>query len=247
MKHLAIFERGFTTVLCVAGILSMSALSGATPPSENPKSDSGTPIPITGTTDVKPVQIEKIAVFPWTFQWGTKTSHETAQNFLHKLLNKMGIEEIPEARVTAAWLQVNNNEEYEPKFDFMPTPASMLRVGMALGADWVMVPMASWHSRSIWVGLGPKTKSTCTVSFRVIDVKNRTVALDVHDLSMDDTAKEDVLKALGTFFISSLFTVVSGGPKTPHEQRAVELAIAKALEPWIVQHRQIEKIDPNAK
>jgi hypothetical protein len=245
MKRFQVFKR-LRTAIGVTSFLFIAAVSLANPPSENPTTAPGTPIPITGDTDVKPVQVEKIAVLPWTFQWGTKTSHETAQNFLHKLLDKMGIEEIPEARVTAAWLQVNA-EEYDPKFDFMPSPASMLRVGMALGADWVMVPMASWHSRSIWVGLGPKTKSTCTVSFRIVDVKNRVVALDVHDLAMDDTAKEDLLKALGTLFISSLFTVVSGGPKTPHEQRAVELAIAKALEPWIVQHRQIEKIDPNAK
>ncbi|HLI49204.1 MAG TPA: hypothetical protein VKV18_11015 [Chthonomonas sp.] len=182
MKRFQVFKK-VRAAIGATGFLFIAAVSLANPPAENPTTTTGTPIPITATPDVKSVQVEKIAVLPWTFQWGTKTSRETAQSFLHKLLNKMGIEEISEARTTAAWLQANS-EEYDPKFDFMPSPASMLRVGMALGADWVMAPMASWHSRSIWVGLGPKTKSTCTVSFRIVDVKNRVVALDVHDLAM---------------------------------------------------------------
>jgi hypothetical protein len=69
----------------------------------------------------------------------------------------------------------------------------------------------------------------------------------VAELKMDSTAKEDTLKALGTVFISGLFTMVSGGPKTPHEQRAASLGIAKALEPWLAQHLKAIKIDPNKK
>lgn len=210
------------------------------------------PIPITGAEQQTPIQTETIAVLPWAFQYGTKTSRETAENFLDKLLVKMGIDKVPEARVRVVWVQCNSGDEggitdYTPKVGEMPTPAQMLRVGLALHTDWVMAESAAWHSRSIWVGLGPKTKSTCTVCFRIVDVKNRVVALDENNLAVDDTAKEDVLKALGTLFISDLFTVVSGGPKTPHEQRAVELAIAKALQPWIEQHLQHIKIDQNAK
>jgi hypothetical protein len=60
---------------------------------------------------------------------------------------------------------------------------------------------------------------------------------------MDSTAKEDSLKAVGTILLTPLFTVVSGGPKTPHEQRAVQLAIAKAIQPWLAQHPQTRKIE----
>jgi hypothetical protein len=127
------------------------------------------------------------------------------------------------------------------------TFAQMLRVGQKLDVDWVMSGSVSWHSRSIWVGLGPKTKSTCTIRVRVVDVKRQEVALDVKDLKMDSTAKEDTLKALGTVFVSGLFTFVSGGPKTPHEQRAVQLGITKALEPWLAQHLKVQKIDLKGK
>ncbi|HXG23711.1 MAG TPA: hypothetical protein VNJ09_04080, partial [Chthonomonadales bacterium] len=57
-------------------------------------------------------------------------------------------------------------------------------------------------------------------------------------VKMDSTAKEDTLKAAGTILLTPLFTVVSGGPKTPHEQRAVQLAIAKAMQPWLATRTQ---------
>jgi hypothetical protein len=33
--------------------------------------------------------------------------------------------------------------------------------------------------------------------------------------------------------LTPLVTVVSGGPKTPHEQRAVQIAVAKAFRDWV--------------
>ena len=37
--------------------------------------------------------------------------------------------------------------------------------------------------------------------------------------------------ALG--LLTPLASIVSGGPKTPHEQRAVQIAVAKALRDWV--------------
>ncbi|MGC8668834.1 MAG: hypothetical protein ACP5VE_12045 [Chthonomonadales bacterium] len=55
----------------------------------------------------------------------------------------------------------------------------------------------------------------------------------------------------GTVLLTPLFTVVSGGPKTPHEQRAVQLAIAKAIQPWLAARRpknlKIEESDKPAR
>src|SRR5205823_6457464 len=104
-----------------------------------------------------------------------------------------------------------------------------------------------WHTKSVWIGLGPKTKSDCTVDVLIVDVRSEEVALDAKQVKMDSTAKEDTLKALGSVFVSGLFTVVSGGPKTPHEQRAVQLATAKAMEPWLIQHLKPAKIDLKGK
>jgi hypothetical protein len=126
----------------------------------------------------------------------------------------------------------------------LPSPVQLLALGKKWNVRWVIAPRAKWHTRSIWIGFGPKTKSDCTVDILVVDVKNEEVALDARQVRMDSTAKEDPLKVMGTLFVSSLFTVVSGGPKTPHEQRAVQLATAKALQPWLTTHLQKQKLVP---
>ncbi len=191
------------------------------------------------------VTVESIAVLPWNYVDGTEGARKTAKDFLTDILAKVRVDRISDVKTVAAWQEMNQTEFVPSKQ--MPTAAQMLRVGQKLGVDWVMAGSAAWHSRSVWVSLGPKTKSTCTVTVRIVDVKRQEVALDVAELKMDSTAKEDTLKALGTVFISGLFTMVSGGPKTPHEQRAASLGIAKALEPWLAQHLKAIKIDPNKK
>ena len=130
----------------------------------------------------------------------------------------------------------------------------LLKLGQELGADWVITGHAAWHTRSIWIGLGPKTKSDCTVDMVIVDVKKKELSLDARQVTMDSTAKEDPLKAAATLLFGLVrvegqllltlpLTVVSGGPKTPREQRAVQLAIAKAIQPWIAIHPRNQKID----
>jgi len=176
-------------------------------------------------------QAETMAVLPWIFEKGTDTAVRTGKETLDKLLSHSGLEVTPEGRVTSTW--INQLGLTLPDKD-LPQPADLLKLGQALKVNYVMAGKASWHSRSIWVGLGPKTKSTCTVDVLIVDVQSQSLVLNNRNVKMDSTAKEDALKALGTVFVSSLFTVVSGGPKTPHEQRAVQLGIGKALEPWLV-------------
>lgn len=217
----------FCTVLCYG---NSKAWSQNDPPS---------------TTDTKPVKVETIAVLPWYYEKGTDGAQKTAKDFLATLLVKTRVDAVSEVKTLTAWEEAN--KAFYETSETLPSPAQMLRVGEKLGTDWVLAGKLSWHSRSIWVGLGPKTKSTCTISVRLVNVKDQEVALEVEGLKMDSTAKEDTLKALGTVFVSGLFTFVSGGPKTPHEQRAAQLAIAKALEPWLIKHIKPSKIDPKAK
>lgn len=87
-----------------------------------------------------------------------------------------------------------------------------------------------------------------------LDVKQKEVSLDARHVTMDSTAKEDPLKAgtslllglvrvEGQFLLTVPFTVVSGGPKTPREQTAARLAIAKAIQLWISIHPSNKKIE----
>lgn len=192
------------------------------------------------------VKTETIAILPWRLADGTDGAKVAARDFLNEMMTKAKVEVISPARAQNAWREVNGSD-YDPENPKLPTDAQLLRVGQKLGVDWVMAGSAEWHSRSIWVSLGPKTKSTCSISVRLVDVAAQTLALSVDRLQMDSTAKEDTLKALGTIFISGLFTMVSGGPKTPHEVRAVKLGMAKSLEPWLVKHLSVVKIDTRGK
>lgn len=190
------------------------------------------------------IQVETIAVLPWTFQHGAKGAVAAARSFRDTVLTRMGISKEDSGRAVDAYQEANGSP-YSVRRLTLPSPVKMLRTGEKLGCDWVMAAILRWHSRSIWVGFGPKTKSTAYLDMRVVDVKKRELALDVAGLKMDDTAKDNVLEDLGTVFVSSLFTVVSGGPRTPHEQRAAELVIAKAMQPWVQEDTRRKKIGPD--
>lgn len=202
---------------------------------------------------------ETVAILPWIYEKGTRGAQKTAQEFLEAVLTQSlffrenSFQIIPEARVTQVWIQDLGHDPAQ-KRNVLPTPRELLKLGEKLGVDWVITGHAVWHTRSIWIGLGPKTKSDCTVDLVIVDVKKKEVSLDARRVTMDSTAKEDPLKAATTlllglarvesqFFLTLPLTVVSGGPKTPREQRAVQLAIAKAIQPWIVLHPQNKKID----
>lgn len=174
---------------------------------------------------------ESVAVLPWCFVGGTEGAKRTAREFLNAVLAKGYLEILPESRVAASCEDLDIDTSERGKV--LPSPRQLLKLGMKLGVDYVIAPLADWHSRPIWVSLGPKTKSTCSVDMLIIDVKNQEVVLDAKQVRMDDTAKESTLQTLGSLFISMYITVLSGGPKTPHEQRAGQLAVAKAIEPWI--------------
>jgi len=44
---------------------------------------------------------------------------------------------------------------------------------------------------------------------------------------------ENVYKIAADILISPLVTVVSGGPATPREQRAVQIALGRAYHSWV--------------
>jgi len=139
-------------------------------------------------------------------------------------------------------------KKHDAKRATLPKSAELLKLGQKLDVDWVIAGRAKWHTRSLWVGMGPKTKSDCTVDMLIVDVRKQVVALDAKAVKMDSTAKENTLKAVGAIVLTPLFTVVSGGPKTPHEQRAVQLAIAKAIQPWLATRvESAHKIDADDK
>lgn len=93
-------------------------------------------------------------------------------------------------------------------------------------------PYLSWRIRSVWVGLGPKTKADATVSTRIVDVAKEEVALDVLDFNSASTKAEKWYESAGALLIFWGITIFSGGPKTPHIQKAAVKAIGAATDPF---------------
>lgn len=202
---------------------------------------------------------ETVAILPWIYENGTPGARMTAKEFLETALTKSqffredSLRIIPETRVMLTWTndmgRVTSSEGTE-----LPTPRDLLKLGEKLGVDWVIAGHARWHTRSVWIGLGPKTKSDCTVDMLIVDVKNKELSLDARKVKMDSAPRDNPLKAATAAVLGFLgargwlsptlpFTVLSGGPKTPREQNAVQSAIARAIEPWLAVHPRNKKID----
>ncbi len=202
---------------------------------------------------------ESVAILPWIYEHGTPGAQKTAKDYLQAVLTKSlffredSFQFIPEERVVHTWtVEMGHNLALERTG--IPPPTELLKLGQKLGVDWVITGHARWHTRSVWIGLGPKTKSDCTVDMVIVDVKKREMSLDARNVKLDSAPREDPLKAAtvvllglaGGKLISTLpLTVVSGGPKTPREQNAVQAAIATAIRPWLALHPDNRKIETN--
>jgi len=183
--------------------------------------------------------VKTVAVLPWSFRGGTDTAVQTAKDTISLFFAKTKYEAVPTVRVNSAWEDKLGNppvkqiiKDDDPLPD-LPSPKQLLALGQKLNVDLVCAGRAKWHTKSVWISLGPKTKADCTVDMLLIDVKKQEVLLDQKDINADDTRKESGLETAGALFVSMGITAFSGGPKTPHQQRAAQLALGLAFEPWL--------------
>jgi len=172
---------------------------------------------------------KSIVTYPWLFDEGTPTSRETAMNALAEIGKRNGYNVISQEKADAAYLQ-----RKLPMLSAVngPTLAQLALYGKSLGASYVVFGSISWHTRSIWVGAGPKTISTCTVDASVLDVATGKVSYSKEGVTGRSDEREDAVKLAAAVLITPLVTAVSGGPKTPQEQRAVQIALARAFANW---------------
>jgi hypothetical protein len=195
-------------------------------------------------TPKPPVQLEakKIALYPWSFAENERGTNEQAVRTVQELLrrsfeDRAGLEIIPEGRCRSVWLQLGNDNvsltyEEPGQLPQLPSPKKLLEFGEALGADYVCAGTVSWRVRSVWVGLGPKTKVEATVNVIIVDVKKREIVVDVRDFSSGSSKAEKWYETAGALLVSWGITLFSGGPKTPHMQRAGVIAVGAAIEPF---------------
>lgn len=171
-------------------------------------------------------------VYPVVFSRnsGAKGSRETAVRSVREAFQKAGYTLVSDTVAANTWHRLR-----------LPVPATasasrsthLARFGKAVRARYVVVPTFDFHSRSIWVDLGPKTISTATVSVVITDAVSGKAVYAKRGVQGRSDEKFDAVKAGADILLTPLVTVVSGGPKTQHEQRAVQIAVAKALQGWV--------------
>jgi len=182
----------------------------------------------------------KMVCLPFYFSEDRPSAVEKVKGAFKTLVQSVGMEWIDEGRVVGVWTR-DMGERLGKKE--IPENKKLLELGQRLGSDYVAAGTCSWQVRSVWVGLGPKTKAICTVELVIVDVKGRRVAHHAV-ATADSTKKEEEWATAAALLVNPLFTVVSGGPKTPHMERSGVVATAKALEEWLkpLQRRDDEKI-----
>ena len=183
-----------------------------------------------------PVQLKKVAVLPMAFREGDKeaTNGEAIGAYKSALIGtfeKLGMEVVDQSRVNATWRELNGSLFETAKFE-LPKPEMLVSLGRKLGADYVVVTRCLWRVRSVWVGVGPKTKANATIDLWIVDIAKSEYSLKADSIKSDSTEKEPGWKTAGTGLALPV-SFVSGGPKTPHSKRSGVLSLMKALEPWI--------------
>jgi hypothetical protein len=173
-----------------------------------------------------------VAVYPVVFSHnsGDGTSRKTAIRSIEETLQKGGFTLISDRVSANTWrrLGLPNPGDDEPA-----RRSDLVRLGTELKARFVVSAVVNFHSRSIWVDLGPRTVSSATVDISITDTTADKTVYSRQDVTGRSDEKFDFVKAGADLLITPLVTIVSGGPKTPHEQRAVQIAVAKAMRDWV--------------
>lgn len=173
-----------------------------------------------------------VVVYPVVYSRnsGAAGSRATGVRAVREVLQKAGYTLLSDTVAANTWQRMRLPM---PTTDKAATLSEVVRFGKAMKAKYVVAPVFDFHSRSIWVDLGPKTISTATVDVVITDVTQNKTVYTREDVKGRSDEKFDTVKAVADVLLTPLVTVVSGGPKTPHEQRAVQIAVARALKEWV--------------
>lgn len=179
--------------------------------------------------------------YPWAFDGGTDTARQTAIKSAEEVAQKAGYATVPTDVARAQWRRQHST----PSFRSLPSRSSIRAYGRALKADKVIYGNVSWHTRSIWVNLGPKTVSTAHVNVYVLDVRTGNVEFSRADVEGRSDEESDNVKIAAAVLVTPIVTAVSGGPATPQEERAVRVAFGIAYHDWVIPNNQgVSKSSP---
>lgn len=171
-----------------------------------------------------------VVAYPWAFQEGERTARETVLTTVGEIGQKAGFEVISSNDASIAW----ESKNYPAiRYRHMPTKATLTAFARSIHASKVLYGSVSWHTRSIWVTMGPKTISTATVNAYVFDVASNKIVYRKQGVTGRSDERESIYKVAADVLVTPLVSAVSGGPATPREQRAVQIALGTAYRPWV--------------
>lgn len=168
--------------------------------------------------------------YPWSYSKGTDTAQATAQATVEHLARREGYSSVPLDVAKKAWTDLKLPD---PSLGRMPTAANLRALARKVNASVVLYGSVKWHTRSIWVDLGPRTISTATANVYVFDVKTGKTTYKKTGVEGRSDEKANTLKIIGAILVTPLVTAVSGGPMTPQQERAVQIALARAYQGWL--------------
>jgi len=171
-----------------------------------------------------------VAICPWKFNDGNITSRTMVVDTLARILERHGYTVVAQDGAEHSYGSMNPSMGMRHGY---PIEADLGRYAGTVQASRLVYGMVSWHTRSIWVGTGPKTISTATVDLFVYNTKLGKITYQKRGVEGRSDEKENGLKDVLDVLVTPLITVVSGGPATPREQRAVQIALGRAIRPWI--------------
>jgi len=188
--------------------------------------------------------VKKAAVLPLMFFKDDEPSDNTTainsfKGELDAVLEHYGITKMDQATVNGTWQQ-STGQIWDDKQYVLPRPEDLVAFGKKMGVDYVVFSRLKWHVKSVWVGLGPKTKADATLDLWIIDIRASEFELKADSIKAGDTEKEPAWRTAGAILLTPIFTVVSGGPETPHMERAGVTALDKALEPWVTKQQNLK-------
>lgn len=181
------------------------------------------------------IRVKRAAILPMLFFREDKVAKnekaiKACTDVVDAVFKKYGVDPVDLPHVNVAWQKVTGQRFDEKQYQ-LPKAEDLVALGHELGVDYVVFSRCKWHVKSVWVGLGPKTKAEATVDFWIVDTQNSEFCLKSDGIFADDTKKEETVGIAVDIFVGPM-TVFSGGAETPRMQQAGQSAFAKALEPW---------------
>jgi len=175
----------------------------------------------------------RVAICPFEFTDGNVTSRTMVIDSVAKIFERNGYTVITQTDADSKYQSLSPAARMNRG---LPMVEDLGRFAASVNATHLVYGRAEWHTRSIWVGTGPKTISTAHVDICFYNAKTGKTTYTRSGEGRSDE-KESLLKDIGDVLVTPLITVVSGGPATPREQRAAQIAIWRAMRPWVQQHR----------